>query len=90
MGSFYVTQSNPAHHLVDPTQPNPNGILKSQPNQTKPNQTKPNQTKPNQTHMIVCMLSFFQKLKGQFYCRPISNLISVSTTLMCGQFDFHF
>jgi len=33
MGPFYVTQSNPAHRLVDPTQPNPIKILKSRPTQ---------------------------------------------------------
>ena len=32
MGPFYVTQSNPAHRLADPTQPNWNLKISTQPN----------------------------------------------------------
>jgi len=35
MGSFYVTQSNPAHRQADPAQPNPIEIYKSRPNPTQ-------------------------------------------------------
>jgi len=39
MGPFYVTQSNPSHRLADPTQPNWNFKILTQPNPTQPNGT---------------------------------------------------
>ena len=39
MGPFCVTQSNPIHQLIDPTQPNPLQVEKFGPNPTEPNTT---------------------------------------------------
>ena len=35
MGPFYVTRSNPTHHLTDPTKPNPLQVEKFGPNTTE-------------------------------------------------------
>jgi len=40
MGPFYVTQSNPAHRLADPTQPNPTQLKFKNLDPTQPNPTQ--------------------------------------------------
>jgi len=40
MGSFYETQSNPAHRLADLTQTNPTQLNSTQLNSTQPNPTQ--------------------------------------------------
>jgi len=49
MGPFYVTQSNPAHRLADPTQPNPTQMKFKNLDPTHPNPTQSNPTRPNGT-----------------------------------------
>jgi len=71
------------------------GFILCNPIQPSPSTGWPNRTQLkfknlDPTLMIVFFFSVSQKLEGQFYSRSISNLISVSITFMCGQFDFHF
>ena len=72
MGPFCVTQSNPIHQLIDPTQPNPLQVEKFGPNPTEPNTTN------NRAYSLVVTCFYTPNLsvsgtcqigrKIKFYC----------------------